>query len=294
MDLKELGSQLRTERQRQGLTIEQIMEITKVSRINIIAIESGNQKEFPHQVYAKGFIKTYAKALGLNADEIGEEFSKIIESSEDNDLFHDEESQQSQYSTSTKGAPVGAIFAIILLLGFVGGLVYYLHDNSLFGMGQEQQTEILVTEEAVEEAPVPDELNTAVQESSPEKTSTGNISEKTIAQETELAAPDVVEEKQIAPVETSQPEIPVPAILPKNTVVITVKPGEACWLEAIVDGESKEYVIQEGDALSLGYKDSLKVKLGNAGGVVIVSDGKPFTFSAPKGKVKTLKFPVSR
>ncbi|GKT30677.1 DUF4115 domain-containing protein, partial [Aduncisulcus paluster] len=74
-----------------------------VSRVNINAIESGDQKEFPHEVYAKGFIKTYAKALGLNAEEIGDEFSRIMGSgtteTADDDVV---ETVQPDYSVETK------------------------------------------------------------------------------------------------------------------------------------------------------------------------------------------------
>ncbi len=130
MDLKELGSRLKDERERQGLTMEQIMEITKVSRVNITAIESGDQKEFPHEVYAKGFIKTYAKALGLDAEEIGDEFSRIMGSGTTESTGDVVENVQPDYSADTKKSPVGTILLVLLLACIVGGLVYYLHDNS--------------------------------------------------------------------------------------------------------------------------------------------------------------------
>ncbi|NDV24489.1 RodZ domain-containing protein [Desulfovibrio sp. JC022] len=295
MDLKELGSRLKDERERQGLTIEQIMEITKVSRVNINAIESGNRKEFPHEVYAKGFVKTYAKALGLDAEQIGEEFSQIMGAGTAEAEGMAEESSLPDYGPGPKKNPAGTIFLVLILAAIVGGLVYYLHDNSFFGAQNDLQTEVIV-EETVQEkpvvadqeatAPVVEEKQAEVSEPAPAESAEPAVKDASVEPEVE----DVVEAVTLPVVkETVAVAEPV-----GNIVAITAKPGEACWLEAVVDGDSKEYVLQEGDTLSLPYEDSLKIKLGNGGGVEILSNGKPFEFEAPKGKVKKLDFPAAR
>ncbi|WP_421901951.1 RodZ domain-containing protein [Maridesulfovibrio sp.] len=293
MDLKELGSRLKDERERQGLTIEQIMEITKVSRVNINAIESGNSKEFPHEVYAKGFIKTYAKALGLDAEEIGEEFSRIMGSGTTATESAEEivEVVQPDYSAGTKKSPVGTIFLVLILAGIVGGLVYYLHDNSFFSSQKTTQTEV-VAEEAVQEKPAAPEAQTEApvveeKKAEPAKTVPAEAEQSAVSE----APAETKVEEAVEPVEqAAAEEKPVVAEPVGNIVAITAKPGEACWLEAVVDGDAKEYVLQEGDTLSLPYEDSLKIKLGNGGGVEIASNGKPYSFDAPKGKVKKLEF----
>ncbi|MUM78413.1 DUF4115 domain-containing protein [Pseudodesulfovibrio sp. F-1] len=71
MNFEELGQTLREERERQGLTVAAVMEATKISRTNIEAMESGNRSMLPHPVYAKGFVKSYARFLGLDAEELG-------------------------------------------------------------------------------------------------------------------------------------------------------------------------------------------------------------------------------
>ncbi len=293
MDLKELGSRLRAERQRQGLTIEQIMEITKISRVNINAIEDGDQSEFPHAVYAKGFVKNYAKALGMNSDEIGEEFSKLISFYPENDeIFKADEPQQVKSSETTKSGSFGIIVLIVLLIGVVGGLVYYLHDNSVFDLGSKQQTEVVAEqapdEEQVPQPPVEPEVEKNVEEQSntaPAVEETAEVQQQSAEQAEEQAAS---EEAAPAPQVEAQPEVS------EKLVEVTAKPGEACWIETIVDGNRKEYVLQENDTLSLPYDESLKIKLGNAGGVEIKSAGKPFEFDSSKGKVMTFEFTAAQ
>ncbi len=70
MNFEELGMTLQREREKKGLSIEVVMEATKISRTNLMALESGDQSALPHPVYAKGFVKSYARFLGLDADEM--------------------------------------------------------------------------------------------------------------------------------------------------------------------------------------------------------------------------------
>lgn len=72
MTLKDVGDQLREERIRRGLSVEEVIRRTKISRRNLEALEEGRQSDLPHVVYVKGFIKTYAGLLQMNADEMGQ------------------------------------------------------------------------------------------------------------------------------------------------------------------------------------------------------------------------------
>ena len=70
MNFQELGLILQRERETKGLSIKAVMEATKISRINLVALESGDRASLPHPVYTKGFVKSYARLLKLDADEL--------------------------------------------------------------------------------------------------------------------------------------------------------------------------------------------------------------------------------
>lgn len=78
MDLRELGALLKAERERRGLSENDVIDRIKIGRACLVAIEEGNKDGLPHPVYAKGFVKNYAKWLELDAEEIGEAFSAAI------------------------------------------------------------------------------------------------------------------------------------------------------------------------------------------------------------------------
>ncbi len=294
MDLKELGSRLKAERERQGFTIEQIMELTKISRVNVYAIEDGNKKDFPHPVYAKGFIKNYAKVLGLNSDEIGEEFSRFYSVDEEpeeslQNSFDQNNSAQKDYSVKSSKSSFSSILMILVLIGVLAGFIYYLHDNALLDFGKTDQVEVVVEETPASETysdAESEELEVVVEETPAEEPATDQDTEEVKTEEV-VIVPE--EEAAITPVTKVSPVSPVQG----NNVVITAKKGQACWLQATVDGKSVEYVINESQSLPLSYDKSLKIKFGNGGGVDVTYNGKPFVFNAVEGKVKTVDFPVS-
>lgn len=71
MNLQELGSLLKQERERRGLSVRDVMDATKISRRNLNALEDGAVKLLPHPVYLKGYVRNYAGLVGLDAEPLG-------------------------------------------------------------------------------------------------------------------------------------------------------------------------------------------------------------------------------
>ena len=65
-----VAEQLRTAREAQNLTIQQIAGITNVRADHIRAIEEGNYDVFSAPVYIRGFVRSYAKILKLDVPAI--------------------------------------------------------------------------------------------------------------------------------------------------------------------------------------------------------------------------------
>jgi cytoskeleton protein RodZ len=71
MNLQELGSLLKQERERRGLSVREVMDATKISRRNLNALEDGEVKLLPHPVYLKGYVRNYARFVGLDPEPLG-------------------------------------------------------------------------------------------------------------------------------------------------------------------------------------------------------------------------------
>jgi cytoskeletal protein RodZ len=64
------GIMLKREREARGLTIKYIASETKISESSIAAIEDNNFNAFPAEVFVRGFLRNYARALALPSEEI--------------------------------------------------------------------------------------------------------------------------------------------------------------------------------------------------------------------------------
>ncbi len=76
--MKEIGEKLKEERLSIGISIEEAAEDLKMRPIQIENIEEGNMEAFQDIFYLKYFIKDYSKYLGLNYEEMVDEFNEFL------------------------------------------------------------------------------------------------------------------------------------------------------------------------------------------------------------------------
>jgi cytoskeletal protein RodZ len=80
------GDELRREREIRGISLKEIADSTKISKRFLEAIERNDFKNLPAPVFTRGFIREYARYLGLNADEMINhymQFMKLYEAEEE-------------------------------------------------------------------------------------------------------------------------------------------------------------------------------------------------------------------
>jgi hypothetical protein len=66
----ELGNTLSRARRARAISLEDVERDTHVSKRYLEALENEDFSSFPAPVYARGFLRTYARYLGLNAEEL--------------------------------------------------------------------------------------------------------------------------------------------------------------------------------------------------------------------------------
>jgi transcriptional regulator with XRE-family HTH domain len=78
-----IGAALRTARQSQNLSLAAISETTRVRERHLAAIESGQIDQLPSRPFTIGYVRAYAKALGLDADATAARFRTEFPSPDD-------------------------------------------------------------------------------------------------------------------------------------------------------------------------------------------------------------------
>lgn len=76
--MKEIGEKLKETRENIGISIEEAAEDLKTRPTQIENIEAGNMDAFKDVFYLKYFIRDYAKYLGLNYEDMVDEFNEYL------------------------------------------------------------------------------------------------------------------------------------------------------------------------------------------------------------------------
>ncbi|MEA5553526.1 RodZ domain-containing protein [Anabaena cylindrica UHCC 0172] len=133
--LTQLGNQLASLRQEQGLSLDEIVVMTKISRRLLHAIETGNLNDLPEPVYVQGLIRQFADALGLKGTELASNFP----------LGSQQVSLQSSWNPKP-AAPLRPLHLyllyIFLILCSVNGLSQLLNKAALQANNQNQQNAV--------------------------------------------------------------------------------------------------------------------------------------------------------
>ena len=77
-DRETFGPRLRSERERRGITLDTIATVTNVSVELWQGLERNDFSRWPSGIFARAFIRDYAKAVGLDADETVDEFCRLF------------------------------------------------------------------------------------------------------------------------------------------------------------------------------------------------------------------------
>lgn len=132
--LTELGNRLKEAREAKGLSLEDLQELTKIQKRYLIGIEEGNYSMMPGKFYVRAFIKQYCEAVGLDSEEIFEQYKSEVPS-----VYSDELPEQLSRVQSRKTIPAGdskvvemlpKILVAVLVIG-VAILIWVLVSSNM-------------------------------------------------------------------------------------------------------------------------------------------------------------------
>ena len=84
--MESVGELLKQERDAQGKTVEDVAKATKMSTLILEALEDDRYSVLPAPVYVKGHLRTYARFLGLDEDEIVEKYLRFTQQQEHEEM----------------------------------------------------------------------------------------------------------------------------------------------------------------------------------------------------------------
>jgi cytoskeleton protein RodZ len=311
MDLIEIGAALREGRERKGLTVEAVEDKTKIAPSVIVALEEGNSARFPHPVYARGFVRSYALLLGLDAQELCAHFSREYPVPKDTDQpeIHTPQIRVKMHDSGNVVTAVRIVAIVgILALGALGWYVFnhFRSPASQVPQPVEEVAPPMAPAETLPSGSLPAPL-TQMQEvaaaptDQPEPDMSANASADDALNATEQAPANVTEEAgaipAVPPAQTEQAVVTEPVVQAQEPVApgatgkersLRIVADSASWLQARPDDKVLDYFLRKGESTTVTFSKFLSIKFGNAGGVRLELDGQPYPFEGVVGEVKTL------
>jgi cytoskeletal protein RodZ len=116
-----VGEQLRSAREKQGISLTEVVEKTKLRTDHVLALEGGNYEIFAAPVYARGFVRSYASLLKLNVPAVLEQLAAELG-----------QSQRLQESTHlSKPAPTALDVLMLQLSKVKWGITFLVAGTAL-------------------------------------------------------------------------------------------------------------------------------------------------------------------
>jgi cytoskeleton protein RodZ len=274
------GERLRREREMRGITLEQISEHTKISTRNLRALETETFKQLPGGIFNKGFVRAYAKYLGINEEEAVADFlaaeaeasgSKNGMPNDGSDVLIGLRAAEEARAIGTaarpedQGARFIAIAVVIAVALGVGGFAYK-------------------TFSAPPNASI---VQASVKNAAPESAAaaTPPSPAKQVTEESLPAHPDVTHAPAIipSPIELSSPEA--------FKLSLQIHAREESWIQVKADGKVLlEGILSPSSNRSFAAEKELVIKLGNAAGVELSYNGQALPAFDPESRTRTLTF----
>jgi cytoskeleton protein RodZ len=264
------GERMRREREMRGIKLEEISESTKISTRNLLALEDEHFDRLPGGIFNKGFVRAYARFLGLDEDQAVHDF---LTASADYD--QPAALQPPGTETSVVKPPVipseanekrkdlAWALAALLVLGAGGIGWYYLNYGKLPALSARTSAN----------SAAPAEVQNAVPAS---------------VEASGRSGPGIA---PIPPELQGSATVIGPAGAERPAVVIAIRANQETWVSMVVDG--KPYLDQTliaGTERTVQARESIVLKTGNAGGLELSYNGRPAVPAGRDGQVRTMTF----
>lgn len=254
------GERLRREREMRGITLDEIAESTKISRRHLESLEREDFDSLPGGIFNKGFVRAYARFLGLDEDQAVADYSAASnEQPPAPDQFPLEVHEKPNRELNPRRSPLPTIFAVLALVGVLA---------VVWGRNRSRRPE---NSGAAAAPPTPPAV---------------------VAPVAAVHTPPPITPPSATPAPTPTPAVAKPKPTPDpHTFVVLVRAKEDSWISLQADGKitwegflkaNKQRFVRAGKRVILTTN--------NAGGLVVRHNGRIVGGLGSESEVRTLTF----
>ena len=233
-----VGERLQAAREQAGLTLADISEQTKIQRWILEAVERDDLSRVPGGVFIRGYLTSFARAVGLNAERIWADYRAQMR-------MVAVEAEPDDVETPPRGglspwAVVGIAAAVL-----VAAVVWHNRLRS-------NPDTVFVPPPAHTPAPEPQQRTTEVV---PAAAPTSGPAAEAVA---------AVNSRAVLPI---SPALPTP-------LIVEIHASSDVWVEAKADGEQRVYrLVTAGEDVRLAARSEIVLRVGDASAVTYTING---------------------
>ena len=261
------GRYLKAARLEKGISLEEISRDTKIGLETLVNIEKEGHDQLPAEVYVKGFIRAYAKMVGVDDDKAVKSYLA------GHRVYQTAARSESAWKRSDKNFWPRLLLSFGMLLGImvlsISVISIIQKPQSSYQLAKQQ-----ATVEKVEDSEPADFTRIVAQDQIK-----GRLPDKEVTQGKSEKLQQVDSTKKTAEV------IPEKLLLKILTV-------EETWIKIIIDSQSPvEYTLQSGDRLALEASVGYNLLIGNAGGIKLFLNDAPLEIPGKSAQVVNIQIP---
>lgn len=252
------GERLKREREKRGMTLEEVSGVTKISARNLKALELEKFDQLPGGIFNRGFVRAYAKHLGLDEEQVVADYLEAAGESLPSrgpEIPADQNPEATEQRGMSAQVPWGSLAGLLVLATLLLAVwVHYSHRKA----PQDGTGEIKSTSE------------------------TPNVSASGPASD---ARPDA------ATANAHKAELAASA---KAGFDISLQARDEVWVALAVDGKpSAESTLLKGQSMTVHASNQVTLKIGNVAGLDVSFNGERVPVGGTEGEVRTLTFTSS-
>jgi len=254
-DYKQIGALLRKQREEQNRDIDKIAEDLKIGERYLAAIEAGQIDELPSnsKIYYNLFVRSYAKELGLDPEELLESMEFYEQEKEDESSAVQEEVPEEIENSRPHGETplykIGIWLAVLVIIIF--GVIFVLSE-----LGEDKAANT-ATHEEVEE--------------SPEEFADSSVIGDSLSADESMVPGELSEQAEIAndTVRNTMKDTTRPVVVEAvDSLELYISISELSWMQVVADNDTAlEDNLDSGVTRSFKAADSFMISLGNPAGV---------------------------
>ena len=262
------GENLKREREMRQVSLTEIANATRINLQYLKAMENEDFEALPGGVFNRGFIRSYARHLGLDEDKILGEY-ELTNVAEVNPKWISASGRgPSQPKVNKKNQLVTVTVAVIMLLGGYALFRYSENPSSSLPIPNSISSEKVATPGIPKMVDIPNQAKITEGMGPAMKTSKNSLGT--------IKTPEGTSYSNTLP--------------NTESMVLQVKVTKECWVAIDADGINVlSRLIKPNQVFTFRSQESFEVITGNAGGVTLTLDGKTLDPLGIEGEVKKVR-----